>query len=152
MDEKDLYIIKRLIENAKISKTALAKELNLSETAIRKRLKRLERDEIILGYRAIINYKKTGLYYAIIGLNIEIEKLPTILNELEKIKEIKLIHLTSGDHDILLETITEKIDDLTKIYNTLQKIEGITKIYPSIINLTIKPQTTIKTSKNTNTR
>lgn len=151
MDKKDLYIIKRLAENAKISKTELAKELGLSETAVRKRLKKLEQNGIILGYNAVINYKKTGLYYTIIGLSIEVEKLPEIINKLEKIQEIKLIHLSSGDHDIILEAVAEKIEDLDKIYNTLQKTDGITKIYPSLVNLTVKPQTTIKTGKNTNT-
>ena len=59
-DNKDKTIIDFLEKNARTSFTDIAKSLNISETAIRKRVKKLETEGIILGYKANINYKKLG--------------------------------------------------------------------------------------------
>ena len=139
MDYRDKFIIKRLLEEPKVSKSTIARELNITETAVRKRLKKLENKKIILGYKPIINFKKAGLYYAITGINIEIEKLAEILRRLEKLNNIKLIHLSTGDHNIVVEIVTETLEEMEKTHKKIKKINGVKEVYPSLINLTIKP-------------
>lgn len=57
MDHIDEKIIRALQRDGRISNTALAKLVNLSESACLRRLKRLERGGVILGYTAIIENK-----------------------------------------------------------------------------------------------
>lgn len=51
IDTKDQTILELLEKNARISYMEIARKLEISETAIRKRVKKLEEKEIILGDR-----------------------------------------------------------------------------------------------------
>jgi Lrp/AsnC family transcriptional regulator, leucine-responsive regulatory protein len=53
-DAIDERLIALLRNNARMSLTALAQSVSLSRTAVQARIARLERDKIILGYRAVI--------------------------------------------------------------------------------------------------
>lgn len=53
-DAIDERLIALLQTNARMSLTALARSVSLSRTAVQARIARLERDRIILGYRAVI--------------------------------------------------------------------------------------------------
>jgi DNA-binding Lrp family transcriptional regulator len=53
-DAIDERLIALLQSNARLSLTALARSVSLSRTAVQARIAKLERDRIILGYRAVI--------------------------------------------------------------------------------------------------
>ena len=87
IDEIDAQIIHALKQNGRIPNTEIAKQLNVSEAAIRKRLKRLIEEEIIQ-IVAVVNHLKLG--YELEG-NIKIridttkaENVKRRLNELSK--------------------------------------------------------------------
>jgi len=65
LDEKDLKILRRMAENARITFTELAKEVGLSDVAVIKRVKRLE-GGIIKRYTISVDPRKLG--YGIISL------------------------------------------------------------------------------------
>jgi len=54
LDAIDQQLIALLGSNARMTLTALAHAVSLSRTAVQARIARLERDKVILGYRAII--------------------------------------------------------------------------------------------------
>jgi DNA-binding Lrp family transcriptional regulator len=53
-DAIDERLIALLSTNARMTLTALARAVSLSRTAVQARIARLERDKVILGYRAVI--------------------------------------------------------------------------------------------------
>jgi Lrp/AsnC family transcriptional regulator, leucine-responsive regulatory protein len=53
-DAIDDRLIALLRTNARMTLTALSREVSLSRTAVQARIARLERDNVILGYRAVI--------------------------------------------------------------------------------------------------
>ncbi len=133
MDSRDKVIVKMLMENARIPKTHIAKVLGITETAVRKRISKLEKDNVILGYKAIINYKTTGLSASLTGVDVEPEKLWSVISELKKIDEVKSIMLTTGDHMIMLEIVAEGVDELSDIHGKIEKLEGVRRICPAIV-------------------
>ncbi len=133
MDNRDKTILKILMENARTPKTKIAKTLKITETAVRKRIAKLEKNKVILGYKAIINYKTTGLSASITGIDVEPEKLWNVISELKEIEEIKSIMLTTGDHMIMLEIISESVDELSEIHKKIEKMDGVKRICPAII-------------------
>ena len=102
VDEIDARIIKILSLNGKTPNTEIAKKLKLSETAIRKRIKKLLDDEVIQ-IVAIVNQKKMGYEFrGNICIKADIKKFDNVITELDKIEQIwYFAHLTGAfDFDI----------------------------------------------------
>jgi Lrp/AsnC family transcriptional regulator for asnA, asnC and gidA len=133
VDERDSKIVSMLMENARIPKTKIAEELKITETAVRKRISKLEKDGVILGYRAVINYKTAGLSASLTGVDVEPDRLWEVINRLKDLDEIKSMFLTTGDHTLMLEIVAESVEELSKIHEKISKLEGVKRICPAVI-------------------
>ncbi len=60
-DAIDIKILHALSRDARITITDLSQEVGLSKTPCNSRLKRLEKEGVILGYRALLDPIKMGL-------------------------------------------------------------------------------------------
>ncbi len=60
LDSTDLRLLEELQEQARLSLAELGRRVGLSAPAVAERLARLERDEVILGYRATLNPRALG--------------------------------------------------------------------------------------------
>jgi Lrp/AsnC family leucine-responsive transcriptional regulator len=60
LDVTDLRLLKELQDDARLSLAELGRRVGLSAPAVTERLARLERDEVILGYRATLNPRALG--------------------------------------------------------------------------------------------
>ncbi|WP_290596891.1 MULTISPECIES: Lrp/AsnC family transcriptional regulator [unclassified Archaeoglobus] len=138
MDEKDLKIIQMLVENARIPKTKIAKMLDVTEAAVRKRISNLEKREEILGYRAIVNYKKVGISASLTGVDVEPDKLWSVVEELKNLEEVKSLWLTTGDHTIMAEIIAKSVRELSELHEKIERIEGVKRVCPSIVTDILK--------------
>ncbi len=132
-EENMLKIISYLRRDARMPKVRIAEELGVTETAVRKRIKKLEEQGIILGYRAIIDYRKIGMVCSYTGIDVEPETLLSIVRKLRENKQITSLYLTSGDHDLLVEIIANNINELEKIHDEISRINGVKRICPAII-------------------
>lgn len=63
IDNLDLMILKSLAENARKPIIEIASELKQTVRIINYRIKQLEKNKVILGYKIAINYKKLGLKF-----------------------------------------------------------------------------------------
>ena len=61
MDKINWKLLKALEENARLSYSELAKLVHLSAPAVAERIKKLEEQGVITGYRATINLEKVGI-------------------------------------------------------------------------------------------
>jgi Lrp/AsnC family leucine-responsive transcriptional regulator len=61
VDEIDLKIVRLLHSNGRISHEQLAREVHLSRPAVHERVKRLEEEGVLQGYRALVNWGEVGL-------------------------------------------------------------------------------------------
>lgn len=134
IDIKDRQIIETLEKNAKSSYNNLAQILNISETAVRKRIKKLEEENIILGYKASINYRKLGFSNKIImGVDVQTKHYFKILNKLNEFDFVKNLSKSSGDHMIMFEVWVKNLDELEKILDKVNSINGVIRSCPSIL-------------------
>ncbi|MET1123665.1 MAG: Lrp/AsnC ligand binding domain-containing protein [Archaeoglobaceae archaeon] len=138
MDEKDKIIVLSLLSNGRIPKTKLAELLGITEAAVRKRIAKLESEGIIVGYRAIINYRTAKLAASLTGIDVEPEKIWNVIEKLKEIEGVKQLWLTSGDHTIMAEIIAENTEELSEIHRRIEEIEGVKRICPSVIIDTLK--------------
>lgn len=114
IDKIDAKILRVLQKDGRISNLKLAEEVHLSPTAVLERVKRLTRDQYILGYEAKLNPAKLGA-----GLLVFVEILldRTVHDVMDNFKaavqvrpEILECHLVAGGFDYLLKT---RVADMT---------------------------------------
>jgi Lrp/AsnC family transcriptional regulator for asnA, asnC and gidA len=133
IDDIDNKIIKILLNNSRISNTKIARLLNISEASVRKRIKKIMKIGIIKKFTIELNYNLLGYKRVFIGLNIDKDKIFNILEKISKNKNINNIYLTGGDHDILIDFLYSKPEELDEYIKYLQSIEGIKSVWPTIV-------------------
>ena len=106
-DRVDRAIVAQLQRDGRIANVDLADAISLSPSACLRRVKALEADGIIAGYRAEISRVRAGLgLTAFIGLKVEGQSQETaarIERALLAIPEIVACYLVSGSTDFLVE-------------------------------------------------
>ena len=128
LDNIGWKILNELQENARISFKQLAEKVNLSPTAVIERVKRMEDEEIIIGYRAIINPRKVGYTMsALIGLSTNHGDSEQIINEaLYNIPEVISCWSITGTNDYLLEIQVPSLEFLEDLLAELAKYGRLT--------------------------
>ena len=135
----NLELLKKLKENSRVSYVSLAQHFKVSETAIRKRIRKLEEDGVIIKYTLQVNPKKIGFDVdALIGVDTKPEKYVQTLESLRQMKEVMTMCSSSGDHMLMVECWFQTSSEFTKFVKMLEKMDGVTKICPAIINEKIK--------------
>ena len=131
IDETDSKIIHLLKKNGRTPNTELAKKLKISETAIRKRLRRLFDNEMIQVV-AVVNHRKIG--YEIEGnikIKIDTKKTEQVIRELEVIDALWYIALLTGAADFDVEFSVKSQGDLKSLLADINNIEGVITAEPS---------------------
>ncbi len=107
LDGIDLKILTILQSEGKLTNTELAERVGLSATPCLRRVKRLEQEGVIVGYRAELDRNLIGL-----GLTVLVDvKMDGPRNEnstkiqevLRAMPEVLSCHLVSGEYDLMLE-------------------------------------------------
>jgi len=133
MDDLDALLLEKLIQNARIPKTSLARMLNLTEAAVRKRLKKLEDSGVITGYRALVDYQKAGLSSSLTGVDTDPEKLWSVISQLKTVPEVRFLFLTTGDHTIMAEIVTESVEKMEETHRRIEAFEGVRRVCPAVV-------------------
>lgn len=136
MDDTDLFIIKRMTENARVSFRKIAKELGVSPDTVISRYKALQEEGVIRGSTVVINPKNIG-YHGMVTFMIDTspthilatEATPTdsslILEKLIRMRNIILATKTVGDHDLLAIGVARDFEHLIQVKNDISKIPGV---------------------------
>lgn len=123
-DETDKKILEILKRNARTPYTYIAKELGLSEAAIRKRINRLIRQGIIR--RFTIEYSTESEIKAIVLVKI-LPQVPTpeISSKIARLPGIDHVYEITGDYDILVILRGDNIVSLNKNIDAIRSIKGV---------------------------
>ena len=113
MDEYDRKILSVLSIEGRISMTALGERVGLSKTPVTARVKRLEEDGVITGYRATLSASKLGVEH-IAFLEVKLsdtrEKALDAFNQaVRAIPEVEACHMIAGGFDYLIKVRTSDI-------------------------------------------
>ncbi len=130
----DLDLIKILRENARMPYVKIAERLGVTETAVRKRIAKLEKEKIIKGYTVQVDLRKLGFEIdALIGVDTKPECFLHILQRLKDMEEVVSLYSSSGDHMILAECWFRNSMELAEFVQKLESMEGVTRVCPAIL-------------------
>jgi Lrp/AsnC family transcriptional regulator, leucine-responsive regulatory protein len=108
IDKIDAKILRVLQKDGRISNLKLAEEVHLSPTAVLERVKRLTRDNFILGYEAKLNPDKLGAGMMVFVEVVLDRTTPDVMNAFRAAvqvrPEILECHLVAGGFDYLIKT------------------------------------------------
>jgi DNA-binding Lrp family transcriptional regulator len=127
-DEKDNQILRSLSENARTKIAQIAGEVELSVTATKARIKKLERDGIIERYTIIINPRRTAsrIKYILIELESTVEAVKRAIEKYCSTRaEVVSIELVEGHYDFILLVHEYNHDEHVDLIQNLGEIAGI---------------------------
>ncbi|MEM9632211.1 MAG: Lrp/AsnC family transcriptional regulator [Pseudomonadota bacterium] len=113
LDRFDQKILRELSKDGRLPVTDLAKRVGLSKSPCQVRLKRLQNEGYIRGFKAIIDQKKLGLeHIAFVEVKLKdtTEQALRAFNEaVRAVPEIEQCHMIAGAFDYLLKVRTKDI-------------------------------------------
>lgn len=119
MDQIDKKIVNALMSNARLSMSELSAKVGLSKSPTQTRVKKLERDGIILGYSARINHEKTDsghIAFVQVTLNdTRANALDAFNDAVKKTPEISQCHMMAASFDYLLKVRTKDISAYRRV-------------------------------------
>ena len=118
MDRLDEKIIQILRDNGRISNAEIARDLNVSEGTIRRRIRKLIQNETVK-IMAIPDPQKIGYNtIALIGIESDPDKIDDVANYLSNLRETQYVALTTGSFDIFVWVAVGSTEDLGNLLRT----------------------------------
>ena len=117
LDDYDRKIIEALQTNGRLSNIDVAARVNLSHSSCSRRIARLEREGVIVGYRALTDRQKLGFSVrAYCGV---MRDAATGWEELAKnlatIEGVVSVFAVSGEVDLMLEIVARDMDHYSEV-------------------------------------
>ena len=125
LDRIDRMILDILQNEGRIAISELASRVSLSTTPCSERVKRLERDGVIMGYHARLNPKhldRNLLVFLEISLSAKSgDVFEQVAKDLMEISEVQECHLISGDFDYLVKARLKEMSSYRRLLGDLLK-------------------------------
>ncbi|BFH73552.1 Lrp/AsnC family transcriptional regulator [Sulfurisphaera javensis] len=144
LDDIDKKILKILQEDARTPFSKIAKMLNLSESTIHIRIKRLKENGVIKGFYVDVDPEKIGYnVIAFVLIKADPKKYEQILKKIYEFKEVYEIFDVTGEYYALLKVRVKSREELATILDKIGNMEGVTSTYTMFVLRTIKEMKTI---------
>lgn len=131
MDSVDIKILKMLVEDGQETLSGIADEVGLSTSGVRRRVKRLEEEDVIRGYTAKVDPEKAG-YSIAAFLNIDVEsgEARRVAGILSRCNGVCEVHKTTGNHGLIAKfraedrgSISDFVEDRVSTYQGVKDVK-----------------------------
>ena len=121
MDNKDKKIIEKLEKNARTPFLQIAKEMDVSEGTIRKRVANLLKNKIIRKFTIETSYESKAIIEVVTGSQIPTEKIVSQIKKLgiEKVFEV------AGRFTLLCMLKADNLNEINDIVESIRQINGV---------------------------
>ena len=136
LDDTDLSLLNYIQNDGRISNSKLSEKLNLSDTPCWRRWKRLEEEQYISEYRAVLNRKKLG--FSVVGFtqvslgSHEEENTDLFEQYVSSTDWIPLCHCITGTADYIVQVIARDLDEYYERIHQLRRVKGVSALHSSI--------------------
>ena len=142
LDRKDYRILALLEENARMTTSEMSKRLNIPQTTIYNRIKRLRDNGVIERFTIDVDRKKTGKglvalilctvsYRTTKGEKIDQYEVAQLIKQLPEVEEVSIV---TGEIDLIVKVALRDVDELNDfVIFKLRDIDGIEKTMTSVV-------------------
>jgi Lrp/AsnC family leucine-responsive transcriptional regulator len=119
LDQVDRRLLLELARDGRISVAELSRRVGLSKTPCQARIRRLEEQGYIVGYRAVLNPARLGLaHVAFVEVKLSDTRAPALAafnKAVQLIPEVEQCHMIASSFDYLLKVRTRDIADYREV-------------------------------------
>ena len=151
-DRYDRKILEVLQQNGNISNHDLADQIGLSASPCLRRVRSLEENGIIIGYRTLLDAKELGLtLMALIHISMDRhtpERFANFETEISALPEVmECLLITGQDADYQLKVIVKDMEAYQELLlNKITRIEGVSGVHSSFVMRRVVDKTALAIS------
>lgn len=127
MDDIDKRIVQLLQDNARMSYAELARQVGLTSPSVQERVAKLERNGVIIGYRAQVDPESVGLgITALVGIVTTAgSEYAEVAEAMSEIPEVESCYFMAGAESYLLKVRVGTMAELEQLVTTLSMLPGV---------------------------
>ncbi|MBA0038661.1 Lrp/AsnC family transcriptional regulator [Pantoea sp. BIGb0393] len=143
LSKTDIKILQQLQQDARITNQHLADEIGLSASPTWRKVRKLEEDEVIQGYRAVLNRKKIGLN-VMVFVRVSIDshseaEARKFEQEVMSLDNVVSCYSIGGDADFLLQVVAADMDAYADFaMSVIRRLPGIKEMQSMFVLKEIK--------------
>jgi len=147
IDEIDIEILNIIQNNGRIPNAELARQLNMAPSGVLERVKKLEKEGVILGYEVRLNPKIIGLSLTVFMhlKTADAVGVTTIGKEIAGIPAVQEVHWIAGEYNYLIKARIHSTDGLTGLMKAIGAIPGVQDSRTTLVLDTLKECQTVNT-------
>lgn len=147
IDEIDAEILRLLQARGRMKRNAIAKEVDLSVSAVSERMRKLEERNVITGYHAVVDAKRLHLdITAFIRVSVDgSEHFDEFVKRVTSIDEVLETHSITGEGSHVLKVRTRNTTSLERLLSRIQAMPGVTSTTSSLVLSTFKETRAVPT-------
>ena len=142
MDHIDRHIVRELQADGRLTNQELAQRVGLTPSPCLRRVRQLEQDGVILGYRAIVDPRAVGLGFEVL-VSVEVrrdrETVEAFEAALQELPDVVEAYRLFGSPGCLLRIAVADIDTYERLWiERLTALPGVTEVNSQIVMKRIK--------------
>ncbi|MFN7692725.1 MAG: Lrp/AsnC family transcriptional regulator [Burkholderiales bacterium] len=139
LDDTDRKLISLLRQDARMNVATLATKLDLSRGTVTNRLRKLEDEQVIVGYTVKLKPDaEPNQIRAWMGVLVEGNQTRAVTASLLGEPGVEALHDTNGRWDLLAELRAESMGELSKVLERIRLIKGIANTETNILLATFR--------------
>ncbi|AMG56230.1 Lrp/AsnC family transcriptional regulator [Pantoea vagans] len=148
----DMKILAILQDDARITNQVLAEKINVSASPSWRKVRKLEEDGVIQGYRAVLDRKKIGLG-VMVFIRVVIDshsqaEARKFEEEVTALEDVVACYSIGGDADFLLQVVASDLDSYADFaMSVVRRLPGIKEMQSMFVLKEIKPLVTYPIKK-----
>ena len=147
LDKIDISILKALLEDGRASYSAVAKNTNLTDVAIKKRVESLKRKGVIASITANLNYSAIGFEKPLfIQLRTDLSKFKDVVKKLDGLENIIEVHQVLGEYNLLLKVVLPSLSAVEPFLARLSTVDGVQDMKSLVVVSQLKQSNSLPSS------
>ena len=139
LDEVDIKILKKLISDARLSYRGIAEQIGVSPPTVLSRVEKLENNNIIKSYSAILDHEKLGYdLTAIIEVTAVKNKVVEVEKIISKYQNVCAIYDITGLTDMIIVAKFRNREELSKFVKKDMSLLYIERTNTHMVLITVK--------------
>lgn len=140
----DVKILTLLQNDARMTNQSVADSIGLSASPCWRKIRKLEEDEVIQGYRAVLNRRKIGLA-VMVFVRVTIDshsesEAKKFEEEVAALEDVVACYSIGGDADFLLQVVARDLDSYADFaMSVVRRLPGIKEMQSMFVLKEIKP-------------